>query len=69
MGIVTTRSPAPLASSDCYLRDWKQAGLRAESWFRTYVITVRREDVYVVGRLSSADWDSVRGRVRNAFHV
>jgi hypothetical protein len=69
VGIVTTRMPVNPASSDCYLSDWKRAGLRAESWFRTYILTVRREDVYVVGRLSPADWDNVQASVRRALSV
>jgi mRNA interferase MazF len=67
VGIVTSRKPTPDTQSDCPLRDWRQAALRVESWFRTFVITMRREDVYVIGRLSSRDWGSVQACVRAAF--
>ena len=67
VGIVTTRAPTPPAGSDCQLMDWKVAGLRAPSWFRTYVLTMHRDDVFVVGRLSKDDWERVRTSVRSAL--
>jgi hypothetical protein len=31
--LITTKTPEPLAPTDCALRDWRQAGLRAQSYF------------------------------------
>ena len=36
VGLITTQTPTPLAPTDCALRDWKQAGLRAASYFRLF---------------------------------
>ena len=67
VGILTTRIPVPLASSDYVLRDWKLAGLRAESCFRAYILTLHRSQATIIGRLSERDWSEVRVRVRSAF--
>lgn len=67
VGILTTRIPSPLASTDYVLRDWQAAGLRAESCFRAYVLTLHRSNVTAIGRLSSEDWTEVKHRVRRAF--
>lgn len=67
MGILTTRVPRPPASSDYALRDWKVAGLRAESFFRAYALTVHRSELTVIGYLSDYDWNTVKVRVGNAF--
>jgi mRNA interferase MazF len=40
-GILTTQQPRPEAETDYLLLDWEQAGLRAPSWFRLYLITDR----------------------------
>ena len=42
VGILTTRPPKPVASSDYALQDWQIAGLRAESHFRAFILTVHR---------------------------
>ena len=60
VGLITTQTPSPLAPTDCALRDWKQAGLRAASYFRLFPVTLSQREVRVIGRLSDADWASVR---------
>ncbi len=67
VGILTTRPPKPPASTDHFVEDWQAAGLRAQSYFRTYVLTVHRSELTVIGRLSDRDWNSVRACVGNAF--
>ena len=67
VGILTTRAPNPPASTDCTVQDWRTAGLRAESHFRAYVLTVHRSDVTIIGRLSDRDWNDVKTCVGNAF--
>ena len=57
----------PPASTDCALQDWQTAGLRAESYFRAYVLTVHRSDLTTIGHLSDRDWNSVKARVSVAF--
>lgn len=67
VGILTTRVPKPKASTDCALQNWQAAGLRAESYFRAYVLTVHRAELTIVGHLSDRDWHSVKACVGTAF--
>jgi mRNA interferase MazF len=67
VGILTTKIPLPLASTDYLLRNWQAAGLRAQSCFRAYILTLHRSNVTIVGRLSSEDWNQVKDRVLRAF--
>src|SRR5579859_7620786 len=53
VGILTTKIPSPLASTDYVLLDWRAAGLRAESCFRAYILTLHRSNVTIIGHLSS----------------
>ena len=69
VGILTTKVPKPMTSTDCFLHDWQAAGLRAESYFRAYVLTMHRSELTIIGHLSDRDWDQVRVRVRTAFAV
>jgi mRNA interferase MazF len=67
VGILTTRTPAPLASTDYILADWQAAGLRAPSCFRAYLLTVPRASTAVIGHLSERDWAEVKSRIRVAL--
>ena len=67
VGILTTRPPRPPASTDCFLQDWQAAGLRAESHFRAYVLTVHRSELTIIGHLSERDWNNVKACVGSAF--
>lgn len=69
VGILTTKAPKPTTSTDCILRDWQFAGLRTESYFRAYVLTMHRSELTVIGHLSDRDWSEVKVRVRAAFAV
>jgi hypothetical protein len=69
VGILTTKVPKSLGTTDYKLMDWRAAGLRAESCFRTYVLTMHRSELTVIGNLSARDWESVKARVRAAFSI
>ena len=69
VGILTTRRPNPTTSTDCVLQDWQDAGLRAQSYFRAYVLTMHRSELTIIGRLSDRDLDQVKGCVRTAFAI
>ena len=69
VGVLTTKSPKPATSTDCLIQDWQSAGLRAESFFRTYVLTMHRSELTVIGHLSNRDWTDVKERVRTAFAI
>jgi PemK-like, MazF-like toxin of type II toxin-antitoxin system len=59
VGLITTQAPKLLAPTDCALRDWKQAGLHAASYFRLFPVTLPQREVRLIGRLSDSDWASV----------
>jgi hypothetical protein len=69
IGILTTKAPKPSTSTDYRLVDWQPAGLRAESYFRVYVLTMHRSELTVVGHLSDRDWIQVKARMRTAFAI
>ncbi len=69
VGILTTKLPKTTTSTDCVLMDWQLAGLRAESYFRAYVLTAHRSELTVIGHLSGRDWNQVRACVRVAFAI
>jgi mRNA interferase MazF len=69
VGILTTRLPKTTTSTDCLLMDWRLAGLRAESYFRAYVLTSHRSELTIIGHLSDRDWNQVKACVRTAFAI
>ena len=69
VGILTTRPPKPATSTDCLLQDWQDAALRAQSYFRAYVLTMHRSELTIIGHLSDQDLDRVKGCVRAAFAI
>ena len=58
--------PRP-SSTDYVLKDWQAAGLRSESCFRAFVLTLHRSHLTAIGHLSDLDWSSVQACVRRAF--
>ncbi len=69
VGILTTKLPRTATSTDCLLMDWQLAGLRAESYFRAYVLTTHRSELTIIGHLSDRDWNQVKVCVRAAFSI
>ena len=69
VGILTTKLPRNVGTTDYILQDWRNAGLRAESCFRAYVLTAHRSELTVIGHLSARDWDGVKARIRAAFAI
>jgi hypothetical protein len=69
VGILTTKSSRAIASTDYILQDWQATGLRAESCFRAFVITVHQSELTAIGHLTERDWSEVRSCVRKAFAV
>jgi hypothetical protein len=46
------------------------SGLRSPTAFRTFLITLPREDlIAVIGHLSAHDWSEVQARLRTAIAV
>ena len=67
VGLITTQAPKPLAPTDCALRNWKQAGLHAVSYFRLFPVTLPQREVRPIGRLSDSDWRAVRVCFKTGF--
>ena len=67
LGLITTQPPKQVGPTDCELRDWKQAGLHQPSFFRLFPVTLPQRDVRQIGRLSDADWHSVRACFKAGF--
>ena len=67
VGIHTTKLPKTTTSSDCVLIDWHLSGLRAESYFRAYVLTTHCSELTIIGHLTDRDWNQVKACVRAAF--
>jgi DNA-binding transcriptional MerR regulator/mRNA-degrading endonuclease toxin of MazEF toxin-antitoxin module len=70
LGLLTGQVAAATAPTDHLLRGWLASGLRAPTAFRTFLITLPREDlVAVVGHPSAHDWSEVQTRLRLAIAV
>ena len=67
VGLITTQTPKPMARTDCSLIDWRLAGLHAASYFRLFPVTLPQREVRLIGRLSDADWESVRACFKAGF--
>jgi len=68
LGLLTGQVAAAASPTDYPLRDWRSVGLRTPTAFRTFLITLPREDVIaVIGRLSEHDWGEVQARLRLAI--
>ena len=70
LGLLTGQVAAATSSTDHPLRDWSASGLRSPTAFRTFLITLPREDlIAVIGHLSAHDWSEVQARLRAAIAV
>jgi mRNA interferase MazF len=69
VGILTTQLPESVGLTDYVLQDWREAGLRASSCFRLYLITVSRAEAAAIGRLTPRDWREVQVRVGRGLAV
>ncbi|OGO40511.1 MAG: transcriptional regulator [Chloroflexi bacterium RBG_16_57_9] len=70
LGLLTGQVAAATSATDYRLRDWQPAGLRTSTAFRTFLITLPREDVVaIIGRLSDRDWEEIQTRLRLAIAI
>lgn len=70
LSAVTTNLATAKTPTDHLIIDWKAAGLRRPSAFRTFLVTLpQREVVAVIGHLSFSDWKAVQECVRKAIAV
>lgn len=67
VGLITTQTTA-LGVTDYVLQDWQAAGLRVESCFRSFIVTLPRSaNLVCIGHLSEYDWQNVRACVKVAL--
>ena len=70
VGLITSQTSKANASTDHMLTDWRSAGLRVPSAFRSFLVTLPRSSVInTMGSLAQADWDQVVARVRLALEL
>jgi mRNA interferase MazF len=70
LGLLTGQVAAATSPTDHLLRDWQASGLRSPTAFRTFLITLPREDlIAVVGHLTTHDWNEVQARLRLAIAI
>ena len=64
--LLTTNIRRATTSTDYVLKDWAAAGLNVPSAFRAYFTMALASNVRVIGKLSDADWQQVKLRVKRA---
>ncbi|NUQ39550.1 MAG: type II toxin-antitoxin system PemK/MazF family toxin [Caldilineales bacterium] len=65
LAVLTGQVAAATQRTDHILMDWSAAGLRRPTAYRTFLITVPREDIVaVIGRVSERDWAEVQACLR-----
>ena len=67
IGLLTTQVARATTAMDHVVADWKSAGLRAPSAFRSYLVTVLQSDLHIVGHLIDSDWKAVRDCMSRAL--
>lgn len=67
IGLITSQMKG-LGTTDYILQDWAAAGLRTESIFRSFIVTVPAStNITKIGQLSERDWKAVRSCVKTAL--
>lgn len=67
IGLITSQTKG-LGITDHVLQDWRTAGLRVPSVFRSFIVTLPRSaDLVVIGRLSARDWQGIVACVKVAL--
>jgi mRNA interferase MazF len=67
VGLITSQTKG-LGATDCILQDWAAAGLRVESIFRSFIVTLPKSaNIIQIGHLSERDWQVVRTCLKIAF--
>ena len=64
VGLITSQTKN-LGVTDYVLQDWKTAGLRVLSIFRSFIVTLPHSaNLLVIGHLSEQDWQGIRSCVK-----
>jgi mRNA interferase MazF len=67
VGLISSQTKG-LGVTDYVLQDWKAAGLRVASVFRSFIVTLPPSaNLVVIGQLSERDWQDVRACIKVAL--
>jgi mRNA interferase MazF len=70
LGLITSQTAKATAPTDWHLRDWQAAGLRVESAFRAFLVTLPQAAVVsTIGALTAGDRTEVASRVNLALEL
>ncbi len=68
VGVVTSQIESATQPSDYVLQDWKSAGLRKASAFRSFFVTLPKKSILAtIGQVSPRDQKSIIGRIHSAM--
>jgi mRNA interferase MazF len=68
VGLITSNISAATGLTDCILQDWNNAGLRTQSAFRTFLVTLPRTAVIAtIGKVSDRDWQNIANCLSKAL--
>lgn len=68
LAILTGQVSDTVQITDHILRDWSVAGLRRPTAYRTFLITLPRQDVVaVIGRVTDHDWLGIQSCLRKSL--
>lgn len=60
VGVVTSQIDRATTPTDHVFRDWREAGLRHPSAFRTFLATLSITAARRIGRCSEQDWQAIK---------
>jgi mRNA interferase MazF len=67
IGLITSQTKR-LGTTDYVLQDWQAAGLRVQSVFRSFIVTLPRSaNLVVIGHVSARDWQGIKACVKVAL--
>ncbi len=67
VGLITSQTKG-LGVTDYALQDWKAAGLRIESVFRSFIVTLPKSTgMTKIGQVSEQDWGAIRNCLKIAI--
>ena len=70
VGLVTSQTAKATTPTDHLIQDWRAAGLRIPSAFRSFIVTLPASAVLsTMGTLTRPDWTEVVARVRLAIDL
>ena len=68
LAVLTGQVNAATSATDYVLRDWRTAGLHLPTAYRTFLITLPRQDILaVIGHVSDQDWREIKARLALAM--